>query len=239
MYQALTIKKKPFFASFFFGITPLGVVPLNQFVEMNFSLINFPPPLHQKPVHKATSGERKLEKGRAGATAHSHLKVITLLIRCLIKLFLFSPSPLSCPGGSQYLLNDAFKDLRGGSGAIKAGSLLLQLGTNVGGGTTPIDNRSNNLSSEASVELGGRKLGRCRCGGLTHWALVGSHRSASRRISSRFCLLSSRRRSKSISSMTATWGDDITRVTQCQEGKWTKNHKCWVSSQTNGLFISF
>lgn len=146
MYQALTIKKKnpTLFRFFFFLITPLGVVPLNQFVEMNFSLINFPPPPHQKPVHKATSGERKLEKGRAGATAHSHLKVITLLIRCLIKLFFFFfLLPLHpAPGGSQYLLNDAFKDPRGGSGAIKAGSLLLQLGTDVGGGTMPIDNRS-------------------------------------------------------------------------------------------------
>lgn len=54
----------------------------------------------------------------------------------------FSPSPWSCSGGSQYLLNNAFKDLRGGSGAIKAGSFLLQLGTDVRGGTMPIDNRS-------------------------------------------------------------------------------------------------
>ncbi len=61
-----------------FLITALGVLPLNQFVEMNLSLINF---FHWIKGSSRGHGirERKLERGRAGVIEHSHLKVITCL----------------------------------------------------------------------------------------------------------------------------------------------------------------
>lgn len=101
VYQVLTIKT----LFLLFLITPLGVLPLNQFAEMNFSLINF---FHW--IKESSQGhriwERKLERGREGMIEHSHLKVITLLIRLLINLLFL----LARAGGSQYLLSDVFKD---------------------------------------------------------------------------------------------------------------------------------
>lgn len=67
--------------------------------------------VESKGVHRATSGRGKRERGREGMIEQSHLKVITLLIRGLINLFIFLST---WTGESQYLLSDAFKDLKEG-----------------------------------------------------------------------------------------------------------------------------